>query len=157
MFKKTIAVIVTVAFFTGIAASACNADEWIDDWIQQKTVVSPQYFETQKRGYASLGGMSARWKVGTDNLITVTPPRFKMGCGGIDMFGGGLGFMKFDYLVKKLQKVMGPAAAAFAFDLALNTLCTPCANGIKSFEAIVGALSYFHHVHPRGDRSTCFR
>ena len=139
--KKITSIIVVVAFLMVTITTKCISSEWIDDWIQQKTVVSPQYFETQKRGYATLGNMSARWKMGVDHPITVTPPAFKSGCGGIDMFGGGLGFMDFDHLVKKLQKIMGPAAAAFAFDLALNTLCTPCANGIKSFEAIVDRLN----------------
>ena len=140
MLKKIISVI-TALFITITVTTACNADGWIDDWIQQKTVVSPQYFETQKRGYATIGNMSARWHTGVDHPITVTPPGFKTGCGGIDLFGGGIGFMQYDYLVKKLQRVMGPAAAAFAFDLALNTLCEPCANGIKSFTAIVDRLN----------------
>lgn len=140
MFKKIISTI-TALFITFTITVSYSADSWIDDWIQQKTVVSPQYFETQKRGYATIGNMSARWNTGVDHPITVTPPGFKMGCGGIDLFGGGVGFMQFDYLVKKLQKVMGPAAAAFAFDLALNTLCEPCANGIKSFTAIVDRLN----------------
>jgi len=141
MSKKIISIIMIATFLTVTTTLNCFAGEWIDDWIQQKTVVSPQYFETQKRGYATFGNMSARWKTGVDHPVTVTPPGFKSGCGGIDMFGGGLGFMDFDHLVKKLQTIMGPAAAAFAFDLALNTLCTPCANGIKSFEAIVDRLN----------------
>jgi len=141
MLKKIISMVVVIAFFTAATVSTCRAGEWIDDWIQQKTVVSPQYFKTQKRGFGTLGSLSARWRTGVDHPVTVTPPAFKSGCGGIDMFGGGFGFMQFDYLVKKLQRVMGPAAAAFAFDLALNTLCTSCSNSVKSFTAIVDRLN----------------
>jgi len=53
--KKITSIIVVVAFLMVTITTKCISSEWIDDWIQQKTVVSPQYFETQKRGYATLG------------------------------------------------------------------------------------------------------
>lgn len=123
-------------------ATASNAEaDWVDDWINQRVVTGPDSFETQKRNYATAGSVSARWSTTADPLIAISKPRFSAGCGGIDAYLGGFSFMEYDYLVQKLQRIMGPAAAAFAFDIALNTLCEPCANGIKAFEAIVDRLN----------------
>jgi len=135
--KRSIILSLVLVF---IAASNSSAD-WVDDWINQSVVTGPDNFETQKRNYATFGNMSARWSTQADPLVTISKPRFKAGCGGIDAYLGGFSFMEYDYLVQKLQRIMGPAAAAFAFDIALNTLCEPCANAIKAFEAIVDRLN----------------
>ena len=138
MIKKLI--LLSLAFFLA-SVTACPADGWVDDWINQAVVTGPDNFATQKRNYASMGGMSARWPVGNDPLVSVSKPRFKAGCGGIDAYLGGFSFLEFDYLVQKLQRIMGPAAAAFAFDIALNTLCEPCSKSMKSLEAITDRLN----------------
>ncbi len=120
--------------------STGDAAGWVDEWINQKTVVSPGSFAGQKRGYLNGGGFSARWLNSNDFLASVNPPRIKSGCGGIDAFAGGVSFMNFDHLVKKLQ-AMVTSAPAVAFDLAFNVLCEPCAKSIKSFEAITDTLN----------------
>ena len=57
---------------------------------RQKTETSPGYFEGEKRGYATGGSISARWGMSNDHLFSVEAPRFKVGCGGIDLFMGRL-------------------------------------------------------------------
>lgn len=115
--------------------------DWMDDWVAQKTVAGGSSFENQKRGFYSGGSVSLRYKRSSDYLVSVAKPRFQRGCGGIDVFLGGIGFMKYKYLVEKLQRLMGPAAAAFAFDIAMNTLCEPCSKSMKSMEAIIDRLN----------------
>lgn len=126
--------------FVLITTVYCQAD-WVDDWINQSVVSGPNNFETQKRNYATFGNVSARWSTHADPLVSISKPRFKAGCGGIDAYLGGFSYMEFDYLVQKLQRIMGSSAAAFAFDIALNVLCEPCANAIKAFEAITDRLN----------------
>jgi conjugative transfer pilus assembly protein TraH len=130
-----------------LAILACSAvtplqskAAWIDDWIQQKTTTNADYFEGQKRGYGTLGGFSARWSPTQDHPVSITPPKFKAGCGGIDVFMGGFSFLNADYLVQKLQNMIN-AAPAVAFDMALNTLCSQCSKTIKSMEAISSRLN----------------
>jgi conjugative transfer pilus assembly protein TraH len=113
---------------------------WVDDWFDQKTGTSAGYYEGQKRGYYTAGGFSGRVKLSTDPVFTVMPPKLRAGCGGIDAFWGGFGFLNFDYLVQKVQRILQAAPAA-AFDIALNVLCTPCAQTIKSLEAIANQLN----------------
>jgi conjugative transfer pilus assembly protein TraH len=113
---------------------------WVDDWFDQHTSTDAGYYEGQKRGYYTAGGFSGRVKLSNDSLVTVMPPKLKSGCGGIDVFWGGFSFLNFDYLVQKSQRILQSAPYA-AFDIALNTLCTPCAQTIKSIDAIANQLN----------------
>lgn len=113
---------------------------WVDDWVDQSAMSSPGYFEGQKRGYYNGGGFSARWNLQNDYLWSVTPPRVRSGCGGIDAFMGGFSFMNADYLVQKLQRIMSAAPAA-AFDVALKTLAPQVSDTIRSLEAIADKLN----------------
>lgn len=124
-----------------ISASTAYAGSWVDDWIDQKTVYNVGSFESSKRHFGSLGGASMRWQQGNDYLLTVTPPSFNRGCGGIDVFLGGFDFMKFEHLVEKMKRIMGPAAATFAFDTALEVLWPDGSQRIKAFTAIVDRLN----------------
>jgi len=139
LLNQSFALAVLILFSAFFLVSLTQA-AWIDDWIQQKTTTSADYFEGQKRGFATFGGFSARWSTGNDYLTTVTPPQFKAGCGGIDAFLGGFSFLNADYLVQKLQNMLS-AAPAVAFDMALNTLCTQCSKTIKSLEAASSRLN----------------
>ncbi len=132
-------IFLTILFLLMTQSTSFSAG-WVDDWINQKTVVSPGSFNGQKRGYLNGGSFSARWFNSNDYPVSVSPPRIKSGCGGIDAFAGGISFMNFDHLVKKLQ-AMVTNAPAVAFDLAFNVLCEPCAKSIKSFEAITDTLN----------------
>ncbi|PKN69020.1 MAG: hypothetical protein CVU54_11965 [Deltaproteobacteria bacterium HGW-Deltaproteobacteria-12] len=113
---------------------------WIDDWVDQRVYSGPSYIRGQQRGYYSGGSFSARWPVKKDYLLTVQPPRIKAGCGGLDIFTGGISFMNFDYLVTKLERIL-QSAPTVAFDLALNVLCEPCSKAIKSIESIANGLN----------------
>ena len=114
---------------------------WIDDWMEQKSISGPNHFDTQKRGFTSFGNFSARWQTGNDYLVTINKPQFKAGCGGIDLFMGGMDLLQFDYLVDKLQRTMGSASAAFAFDIAMSVLSEKVATSMKSIMAIVDRLN----------------
>jgi conjugative transfer pilus assembly protein TraH len=112
----------------------------VDDWITQHTETSPGYFEGQKRGYWTAGSFSGRWQTQNDHLWTVSAPKVKSGCGGIDVFLGGIDLLEFQYMVQKLQNILQVAPAA-AFDIALKTLCEPCASTIKTLEYMSSQLN----------------
>jgi conjugative transfer pilus assembly protein TraH len=135
--RKLLAVLLTAVLLVPVPAGAAG---WVDDWLTQNTSNPPDYFTGQKRGYYSGGGFSARWPNNATYPITIEPPRIKSGCGGIDIFLGGFSFLNFEYLVQKLQRIL-MSGGAVAFDLALKTLCEPCATSIKSFEAIADKLN----------------
>lgn len=126
--KQTIVLLTITLSFTNVQAT-----KWVDDWLVQSTVASPSYFEGQRRGYLSGGSFQARWRMTNDNLFTVQPPRIKTGCGGIDVFAGGVSFLDPDLLVDKLQGIV-QAAPAVAFDMALKTMCKECSDTMKAME-----------------------
>src|SRR3546814_12020168 len=75
--------------------------------------------DLQARGYVTAGGFSGRVDVHHDYLTSVTLPKVRAGCGGIDMFLGGMSFLDPDYLVQKLESIL-QAAPAVAFQYLLE-------------------------------------
>ena len=139
--KKIVAIILLAAITMICAGQKSARAGWVDDWLQEKTVSSPDYLAGQKRGYFTGGSFDARWYQGqNDYLFSVEPPKFKAGCGGIDAFMGGFSFMNFNYLVKKLQSIL-TAAPAMAFDLTLSTYCPQCSTILGKFENISDKLN----------------
>jgi len=113
---------------------------WIDDWVQQKVTSGPDYFEGQKRGYVTFGQFQARVPMQKDYLLSIEAPRLKVGCGGIDMFLGGLSFLNFDLLVQKAQRII-QAAPFMAFQIALQVLLPQVASTLEAIEAIINQLN----------------
>jgi conjugative transfer pilus assembly protein TraH len=139
--KRAVAIVLVLTVFISLMPASDGVTAgFIDDWLSQKTQSSPDYFEGQKRGYFSGGSFSARWKQSNDFIASFDAPKLKFGCGGIDAFMGGFSFLNAEYLVQKLQRIM-QAAPAMAFDMALNVLCEPCSNIMKSMEALSNYLN----------------
>lgn len=138
MKKRTLLIFLII--FNLIFAGAVRAD-WLDDWFEQHTTSSPNYFEAQKRGYLTFGSFSARTGVGERiPLVTIELPRVRGGCGGIDLFLGGFSFVNPDYLVQKLQNLI-QAAPVVAFNLALKVLSSSLADEVKWVEDVVNFLN----------------
>src|SRR3546814_9800935 len=71
-----------------------HAQSWAESWFGNVTYTSPGSFEDQTRGYLTAGGMSGRVDVHNDYLMSLSLPKVKAGCGGIDMFLGGMSFLE---------------------------------------------------------------
>jgi conjugative transfer pilus assembly protein TraH len=128
-----------IVFLSNI--SQLFADEWIDNWISQATKNTPNMFESQKRGYASAGNLSLRVKNDTDYLVSISPPRFRAGCGGIDMFFGSFSYLNEEYLMEKLGKIIEGGVATFVYDIAMSVLSEPIQKSMKSLEALIDRLN----------------
>ncbi|HKY82571.1 MAG TPA: conjugal transfer protein TraH [Sphingobium sp.] len=116
------------------------AQGWAESWFDNVTYTSPGSFEDQTRGYVTAGGMSGRVDVHDDYLMSLTLPKVKAGCGGIDMFLGGMSFLDPDYLVQKLESIL-QAAPAVAFQYLLETLDEKMGNIISKMEAATNYLN----------------
>ncbi|MFB3925177.1 MAG: conjugal transfer protein TraH [Syntrophales bacterium] len=137
--KHRLIILVLIIVLASVLPVAIYAG-WVDDWIDQRQSTAPGYEKGRDRGYITAGGFSARWQNQSDYLTTIERPRLKGGCGGIDIFLGGLSFLNFDYLVTKLQRIM-QVAPAFAFDIALKALWPEGSETLKSLEGMVNALN----------------
>lgn len=113
---------------------------WVDQWLDQKTSTSTSSARTQRRGYFNAGSFSARWRQSNDYLLSITPPRLGGGCGGVDLFLGGVTFMDPEYLVQKLQRLV-QAAPALAFSVAMDAMSKTLSNKMSEFERIIDGLN----------------
>ena len=75
-------------------------------------------------------------------LINATPPKFAAGCNGIEIGFGSISFLDFDNLVAKL-KMIASAAPAFAFKMAIDTVCSQCSTIMQDIEQIVEDLKIY--------------
>jgi len=120
------------------------ADPWIDDWMGNKTATTTAtgagHFKGSQRGFASGGSLSARWPMSTEYPITIAPPKINAGCGGIDVYLGGISYLDPEYLMSKLQGVL-TAAPFVAFDMALKTMCISCAQTMKDVEQLMNYIN----------------
>lgn len=123
-----------------LGASPASAQSWAERWFDTVTYSSPGSFEDQTRGYLTAGGMSGRVDVHNDYLMSLSLPKVKAGCGGIDMFLGGMSFLDPDYLVQKLESIL-QAAPAVAFQYLLETLDEKMGNIISKMEAATNFLN----------------
>jgi len=122
-----------------VVASAQTAD-WVSDWFASSTTTSAGSYQSQQRGYYTLGSFQGRWRLGNDYVVSATPPSYKVGCGGVDLFGGAMSYMDAEYLVEKLERIV-QAAPAFAFNLALQEFCKPCVAAMEAMEQITDQLN----------------
>lgn len=128
---------------TGIAlllTAPAQAQSWAETWFDNVTYSAPGSFEDQTRGYLTAGGMSGRVDVHDDYLMSLSLPKVKAGCGGIDMFLGGMSFLDPEYLVEKLESIL-QAAPAVAFQYLLETLDEKMGNIISKMEAATNYLN----------------
>ncbi len=125
---------------TACSVNAYAASDWVQGWFDNAVYDRPSSYKSQKRGYYSAGGFSARVNTSTDYPISVTPPRLSVGCGGIDAFMGGIAFLDADYLVDKTQAIM-QAAPYVALDMAMKTMCKECADTLAKAEQIANFLN----------------
>jgi conjugative transfer pilus assembly protein TraH len=129
-----------VAWQLTIMATPVSAQSWAESWFDHATYTSSGSFSDQTRGYVSAGGMSGRVDVHSDYAMSLTLPKVKAGCGGIDMFLGGMSFLDPDYLVQKLESIL-QAAPAVAFQYLLETLDEKMGNIISKMEATTNYLN----------------
>ena len=110
----------SATFLVAATSSApAAAQSWAEHWFDNVTYTSPGSFEDQARGYVTAGGFSGRVDVHNDYLMSITLPKVRAGCGGIDMFLGGMSFLDPEYLVQKLESIL-QAAPAVAFQYLLE-------------------------------------
>lgn len=125
----------------GAAATAhAQTADWVSDWFDSATTTSAGGYQSQQRGYYTLGSFQGRWRLGNDYLVSATPPSYKVGCGGVDLFGGAMSYLDPEYLVEKLERMV-QAAPAFAFNLALQEFCKPCVAAMEALEQITDQLN----------------
>lgn len=98
-------------------------------------VTAPNVVSNQFRGTINGGGVYVRSPISTIQLMSIDPPRFSAGCGGIDLYLGSFSFITADKLTQFLRQV-AQSAAPLAFKMALDA----------NFPQLGGVLDKFQHM-----------
>lgn len=100
-------------------------------WGFKATSNEPGAYMAQTRGFITGGSLNLRAGYEPIQLFSIRPPRIKAGCGGIDLFFGGISFINKDEFVNML-KAIGQNALGYAFQIGLEAICPTCLEQLKS-------------------------
>lgn len=99
-------------------------------------VTSPGTFETLRRGVVSGGSVYYRTPISNVQLVSVTAPSFRSGCGGIDAYFGSLSFINKDQLISLLRNIAANSPG-YLFSLALDSVSPKIATWVAKFQQVV--------------------
>lgn len=99
-------------------------------------------FETQCRGGFSGGRHAVKTRIFNENLVSFTPPSWKSGCGGIDLFGGSISFVNSDQIVHLLRSIASNAKG-YAFQLAMDNVFPDGSKWIENFQKKIQSLNQY--------------
>lgn len=104
----------------------------------------PGAYQTATRGVVTGGSIVLRDRISTANLISITPPSAKAGCGGINLYSGSFSFINGDEFVALMRNIAANAAgvvSGFAFDLALDAMDAQTAGVIRNLANKIQSLN----------------
>ena len=91
----------------------------------------PGVYEGIRRGVVTGGGLNIHNRIVSANLLSIAPPDWRVGCGGIDFFGGSFSFINADQFVQ-LMRAIAANAAGYAFSIAIDTISSTIGLNIKN-------------------------
>ncbi len=143
MWRKHRKTVCAIAMLCGVVSSA-NADglqaQMDKLFDEMRHTTPPGVYESQRRGVMAGGRFTTKTRIFDENLVSMIPPSWKAGCGGVDLFGGSLSFINTDQLVQLLRSIAANAKG-YAFQLALDNVFPDGAKWIENFQKKVQALN----------------
>jgi len=104
----------------------------------------PGTYQTATRGVVTGGSVVLRNRISTSNLISITPPSAKGGCGGINLYTGSFSFVNAEEFVALMRNVASNAVgvvSGFAFQLALEYMDAQTSGVIKNITGRIQQLN----------------
>jgi len=123
-------------------ANAGLEDEMNDMFGSMSNVTSPGAYNSSRRGVLTGGRVQVRNKIMNTDLISLDPPSFEAGCGGINFYGGSFSFINKDKFVQLLRTVASNAAG-FAFSIALKAMSNEVAATIETIQKKIQKFNEF--------------
>ncbi|CDZ81948.1 conjugal transfer pilus assembly protein TraH [Candidatus Rubidus massiliensis] len=97
-------------------------------------------YNGQRAGYATGGGAVVRNRVMNTKVATISLPKFDAGCGGIDIFTGGISFINGEQIVNTLKSIAS-GAAGFAFLLSAECVSPQAVNCMKQLQSWANTIN----------------
>ena len=108
--------------------------------LPQAHVDKPAVWQDQLGGFATGGGAHVRNPVKNLKLLHMDLPYLRGGCGGIDLFGGGFGYINKEQL-EGLIKNIGNSAKSYAVMLTVRTLSPMIGDLLEYLESIARSIN----------------
>jgi conjugative transfer pilus assembly protein TraH len=139
---KNILFTITFFIFSNGSYASINSDlnNYFNDLGFSSNVSKPSAYQGQSAGYYSGGSVFTRSAIRDVQVVQLDLPSYRSGCGGIDLYAGGLSFIKDDQLVQMLQSILNNAAG-YSFTLALETVTPEIANVMKYMEDVANFVN----------------
>lgn len=100
----------------------------------------PQIYQSQRRSGFASGTLRLRAPISTYQVVNLSPPSLRSGCGGIDMYGGSFTFINAEQFRQMLRQI-GANALGYAFKLALSSMCDSCEQTLTGLQDMVQNLN----------------
>ena len=95
--------------------------DWFNDIGAYGNVTGANAYRGQTMNFYTGGSLYMRTPVRNYPLASITPPSFRAGCGGIDLYAGSFSFINKDQFVALLRNI-GNNAIGAAFNMALCSM-----------------------------------
>jgi len=119
-----------------------NLAKFFDSLGFSGNVTSGHAFQGQSAGYYTGGSVYERSGVLDTELLNVQLPKVRAGCGGIDIYSGGVSFIQADELNDTLRNIMSNAGG-YVFNLALEEQMPQVASSLKYFNNLAQEMNRF--------------
>jgi len=93
---------------------------------------SSDAYTAANRGVVSFGSVSARTKIFSNNIVSLTLPEFSGGCGGIDMFGGSFSFINMQQFIQ-LMRAIAANSIGLLFNIAIDYIDSLLGTNLRGF------------------------
>ena len=103
---------------------------------------APASYNSASRHVFSGGGIVAKNKIFSTDIVSLTPPSMTSGCGGINMYMGAFSFINKDQIVTLFRSI-AQNAIGYLFKIALKALSEMISSTIEEFQNIVQKLNEF--------------
>jgi conjugative transfer pilus assembly protein TraH len=133
--KRFILPFIFISLSTNVCANVQNDMQKFFHEIGTSTNVTPAgAYKGQEGGFYTGGSLYSRNPTREYQLMNVQVPSISAGCGGIDVFTGGMGFIDSKRLVE-MMKAIGANSMGYTFSLALKQMSPQIMNQIEELQS----------------------
>ena len=100
----------------------------------------PEIWEDQLGGFGTGGSIHVRTPSSNLQLMTIDPPSFSSGCGGINAYFGGFGYINGRQL-QELMKNIGSSAASYVTMLTIKSISPQISDLLENLEAMARSIN----------------
>lgn len=134
--KKKLAAWMMATLVLSPSLANANLNDALGSMVQTYNSTSAGAIQSQIRGGMTGGSLTARTPIMAPNIIAFDAPRWNMGCGGIDLYGGSFSFINKEQLIA-LMRAVASNAAGLLFKAAIQSVSPQLSNLMTEFGQLI--------------------